>query len=80
MIVPKLAFDRLAFGVLKFVRLNRLNASKRNSSARVVAAEAEALVQAEIELPERGPRTTLRGALPNGWVRSVGISTVAGFR
>jgi hypothetical protein len=75
-----LAFERFAFGVLKFERLNRLNASKRSSRRVFSPPRPMALCRPRSNCAKPGPRATLRGALPNGCERSVGISTAAGFR
>ena len=79
MIVPKAAALRLPLGgARKFVRLSRLNASTRNCDLRPDAdGQRELLRRDEVDLPEAGPRTLLRSALPNGWLGSVGIDDVA---
>src|SRR6476469_7330629 len=72
--VPNAPELRLPFGGAKLSRLNRLNASTRNSSLTSLA-RAICLVAARSKLQKFGPRTLLRGALPNGWLGSVGTTT-----
>src|SRR5206468_12851930 len=75
-IVPKVALLRLAAGARKFTRSNRLNASTRNWSF-VRPPSATFLLAARSNCVKFGPRTLLRGALPNGWLGSVGSDTHA---
>src|SRR5207248_1210599 len=75
-IVPNVAALRLLAGGAKLTRLNRLNASTRNCNfAR--PAIAMFLVAAASNWRKFGPRTLFRGALPNGWLGSVGRVTHA---
>src|SRR5262249_50079600 len=78
--LPNAAFDRLRFGVgfvppwnVKFDRFSTLNASSR-SSRDAAPTRATRLETARSTCANAGPRSALRGALPNGWLGSVGIT------
>src|SRR5215470_19730121 len=74
MIVPNAPELRLPFGACKFVRLRTLNASRRTSSlARLPSASC--LVSDASSCQNQGARTLFLGALPNGWLGSVGATT-----
>ena len=75
-IVPKPPEERFEFGLSKFVRFSRLKASLRNSSLKRSVKE-NSLCRPKFSTSTRGPRTMLRPALPKGWLRSVGIETLA---
>ena len=74
--VPKLPALRLLAGGPKLTRLNRLNASMRSSMCALFGS-ATFLIAARSNWRKFGPRTLLRGALPNGWLGSVGRVTHA---
>src|SRR5947207_14857364 len=76
--VPNVELLRLAAGGVKFTRLKRLNASSRSCS-RACPPSATFLLAARSNCQKFGPRTLLRGALPNGWLGSVGRATHAGL-
>src|SRR5262245_49119751 len=78
--VPNAAELRLPLGARKFVWLNRLNASRRNSRLPAGHGIAKRLLATKSTCQNIGARTLLRGELPNGWLGSVGATTVAGFR
>src|SRR6187200_1281774 len=72
--VPKAPALRLPLGARKFVRLSRLNASKRNSK-RAGPPSAKRFDSAVSSCQNFGPLTVLRPALPKGWLGSVGTLT-----
>src|SRR2546428_14043331 len=72
--VPNAPELRLPFGAVKFARSNRLNASIRTSTLARSPSET-ILLAARSTCQNFGPRTLLRGALPNGWLGSVGMTT-----
>ncbi|MEZ5285636.1 MAG: hypothetical protein R2712_12690 [Vicinamibacterales bacterium] len=80
MIVPKPPLLRLPLGARKLVRLSRLKNSARNSTlpfGQGIATRFDATKSID---QKRGPRTLLRGALPNGWLGSVGMTTASRLR
>src|SRR6266436_1421444 len=74
--VPNAPELRLPFGARKFVWLNRLNASRRNSKAAGPPSGNRFDIARSI-CQNFGPRTVLRPALPNGWLGSAGAATHA---
>src|SRR5215831_13493594 len=72
--LPKFAALRLAAGGAKLSRLKRLKASTRSCSL-AAPPRPMFLLAAASNCQKFGPRTLLRGALPNGWLGSVGIDT-----
>lgn len=77
-IVPNAPLLRFPFGARKFVRFRRLNASTRTSS-RTAGPNARCLLAATSICQNSGPLTLFRAALPNGWLGSVGTTTVLRF-
>src|SRR5206468_7568827 len=74
--VPNVPLLRLPAGGAKLIRSNRLNASTLTCSF-VRPPIAMFLLAARSNVQKFGPRTLLRGALPNGWLGSVGNTTQA---
>src|SRR2546428_12492093 len=72
--VPNAPELRLPLGAVKFARSKRLNASTRTSTL-IRSPSDTILLAARSTCQNFGPRTLLRGALPNGWLGSVGMTT-----
>ena len=75
-IVPNAAALRLPLGARKLVRFSRLKNSARNSTAPDGHGIGMRRDSARSTCQYAGPRTLFRSAFPNGWLGSVGITTL----
>ena len=74
-IVPNEAMLMLPFGARKFVRLSKLKNSARNSRLPLRHGIGNRFDAAKFTSQTFGPRYAFLGALPNGWLGSVGAAT-----
>src|SRR5688572_5670216 len=75
-IVPYATALRLPLGARKFTRLSKLKNSPRNSKLPLRHGMEKRFDATRSMVHSSGPRTLLRGALPKGWLGSVGSVTV----